>query len=68
MSVDGTEVWNEEDGGLEFGESTNYVFGECDDAPKPSPTPDAPTPDAGPVSCGSDEISFAMELTTDGWG
>jgi secreted trypsin-like serine protease len=25
-------------------------------------------PGTAPVSCGSDEVSFVMELTTDGWG
>ena len=35
------------------------------DVPQAQPSS---APGTGPVSCGSDEISFVMELTTDGWG
>jgi hypothetical protein len=30
MFVDGTEVWTENDGGLDFGQYTGYAFGACD--------------------------------------
>jgi hypothetical protein len=30
MFVDGTEAWTENDGGLDFGQYTSYMFGECD--------------------------------------
>jgi hypothetical protein len=32
MSVDGTVVWDDSDGGLNFGVRTSYAFGEYSDA------------------------------------